>query len=177
MRQFITLPNILTFSRIPLAFVFMFLLFADRVLWALVVLIVAAISDLEGFIARKKGVSSDFGAFFDPFCDKFFMIIAVVGITLYYKLELWQVFMILFREFFVLAYMMSLVFMGYKNTARVVKARIFGKIATTLQFISVFLLMTGNELFTLSVYLTFVFSFLASFDYMLKLKMNFHLLK
>ncbi len=177
MRQFITLPNILTFSRIPLAFVFLFFLFADKVLWALIVLIVAAISDLEGFIARKKGTSSDFGAWFDPFADKFFMIIAVVGITLYYKLELWHVFMILFREFFVLIYMLSLVFMGYKRTAKVVKARIFGKVATTLQFITVFLLMIGSGLFTLSVYLTFLFSFLASFDYLLKLKMNFHLLK
>lgn len=177
MRSLLTLPNILTFSRIPLAFVFVWLLFLDKMLGALIVLIIAAVSDLEGFIARTKGETSDFGAWFDPFADKFFMIIAIAGVTLYYKLELWHVFMILFREFFVLIYMLSLVFMGYKKTAQVVKARIFGKIATTLQFITILLLMIGSSLFITSVYLTFGFSFLASLDYLLKLKKNFHLLR
>ncbi len=160
-----------------MAFVFVWLLFLDKTLGALIVLTIAAVSDLEGFIARTKGATSDFGAFFDPFCDKFFMIIAVASVTLYYRLELWHVFMILFREFFVLTYMLSLVFLGYKKTARVVKARIFGKVATTLQFATVFLLLIDSRLFTTMVYLTFVFSFLASLDYLLKLRMNFHLLK
>jgi len=177
MRALLTLPNLLTLSRIPLAFVFVWLLFLDKTLGALIVLIIAAISDLEGFIARTKGTTSDFGAFLDPFCDKFFMIIAVAGVTLYYRLELWHVFMLLFREFFVLVYMLSLVFMGYRKTARVVKARIFGKIATILQFVAVFLMLLENSLFTPVVYLTFIFSFLASLDYLRKLRMNFHLLR
>jgi len=173
----LTLPNIMSSLRIPLAFVFLWLLFADNTKGAIIVLIISALSDLEGFVARKTKQTSDFGAFYDPFCDKFFMIVVIFTVKLYFDLDFWKVFMLLFREFFVMIYMMSLVVMGVKNLTRVVKARIFGKIATTMQFISVFLLLVNSNLFDKSVMVTFVFCVFASLDYLLKLKKSFHTTK
>ena len=79
------LPNILTLSRIPMMFVIVGLMYADRAFagWtgaatgAFGLFIAAAISDwLDGAIARRRGTVSNFGKFMDALTDK----ILVIGI-------------------------------------------------------------------------------------------------
>lgn len=69
-----TLPNLLTLSRIPLMFVIVALMYGDgrgASTAAFVLFIAAAISDwLDGAIARKRGVVSNFGKFMDALTDK-----------------------------------------------------------------------------------------------------------
>ena len=79
------LPNLLTLSRIPLMFVIVGLMWVDNELerWtgaatlAFWLFIVAAITDwLDGSIARKRGIVSNFGKFMDALTDK----VLVLGI-------------------------------------------------------------------------------------------------
>ena len=72
------LPNILTLSRIPLMFVIvglMYVGFAGAATIAFWLFIAAAISDwLDGSIARKRGIVSNFGKFMDALTDKILVI-------------------------------------------------------------------------------------------------------
>ncbi len=68
------LPNILSFLRILLVPIFLWLYFQPDMLirfLGILVFILAALTDLlDGYIARKKGFQTPFGAFLDPLADK-----------------------------------------------------------------------------------------------------------
>src|SRR5262245_34137786 len=67
----LNLPNALTASRLVLAFVLFWLIAVKSWYPALGVFIVAAITDwLDGYLARKQGLTSAFGRNFDPLVDK-----------------------------------------------------------------------------------------------------------
>lgn len=64
-------PNILTATRLGLAVVLFALITLESWLLALVVFVIAAITDwLDGFVARRQGLTSAFGRNFDPLVDK-----------------------------------------------------------------------------------------------------------
>ncbi len=98
-------PNYLTLSRIVLTFVIMALLFTrDFVLAcvAFLLFVLACATDfLDGWVARKKGLISDFGKIMDPLADK----VLVVGLFLtFVQLQLvgaWVVVVIIVREFLI----------------------------------------------------------------------------
>jgi CDP-diacylglycerol---glycerol-3-phosphate 3-phosphatidyltransferase len=83
------LPNLLTLSRIPLMFLIAALLLlpaedAPPVFgtMALVVFIVAGLTDwLDGYIARKRRLVSNFGVYMDALSDKIFMLGAMVTLV------------------------------------------------------------------------------------------------
>jgi CDP-diacylglycerol--glycerol-3-phosphate 3-phosphatidyltransferase len=65
------LPNQLTTSRFVLALLLFVLIGCEYWLWCLVVFTVAAITDwLDGYLARKQGLSSTLGRNLDPLVDK-----------------------------------------------------------------------------------------------------------
>src|SRR5205814_5143530 len=65
------LPNMLTAARLGLAIVLFALIAAESWLLALIVFVVAAFTDwLDGFVARRQGLTSAFGRNFDPLVDK-----------------------------------------------------------------------------------------------------------
>ncbi len=68
------LPNLITLSRILLAFLFIPVFLKHNFASALVIFFVASISDFfDGYIARKFGSVSKFGAMIDPIADKILM--------------------------------------------------------------------------------------------------------
>src|SRR6516165_4332768 len=65
------LPNQLTAARLGLAIVLFFLIAGESWLWCVVVFAVAALTDwLDGYLARKQGLTSALGRVFDPLVDK-----------------------------------------------------------------------------------------------------------
>ncbi len=83
-----SLPNLLTVSRLILAFVFFLILGwyrfpsgPDWAIWAAtVIFIIAAATDyLDGYLARRWQVESQFGRIMDPFCDK----VLILGAFIY----------------------------------------------------------------------------------------------
>lgn len=64
-------PNQLTLARFVLSIVLFLLISLGAWVWCVLVFAVAAVTDwLDGFIARKMGISSAFGRNFDPLVDK-----------------------------------------------------------------------------------------------------------
>ena len=138
------IPNLLTSSRILLVPVFLYCLFSDfshGKLLALIVFITASITDaFDGKIARKHNTVSKFGIYFDPFADKFlvlsafyaFMFIPILSTTV----KLWMIILISFRDILVT---LLRTIMQYKGITMITSK--FGKLKTTLQLITIHLIL------------------------------------
>jgi CDP-diacylglycerol--glycerol-3-phosphate 3-phosphatidyltransferase len=73
-RQVFNLPNQLTAARFVLAIVLFGLIYAESWLWCLVVFALAALTDwLDGYLARRQGLTSTLGRLLDPLVDKVLM--------------------------------------------------------------------------------------------------------
>lgn len=100
------LPNLLTVVRILLVPVFLVLLVGQggvdptwRV-WAFVVFILAMFTDwIDGTLARRWNMITDFGKIADPIADKALMAAALIGLWVVGTLPLWVPIVILVREF------------------------------------------------------------------------------
>jgi len=84
------LPNIITLSRIALVPVFILVLVNRHYDWALAIFLVAGASDaLDGYLAKRLGVQSRFGAILDPAADKLLLVTAYVMLTILGHIPFW----------------------------------------------------------------------------------------
>ena len=100
------LPNKLTMLRILLIPVFMVFVELDslpgHMLWAFAVFVAASLTDMiDGKIARKYNLITDFGKFMDPLADKILVTAALVYFIPLGLAPAWVVILILAREFLV----------------------------------------------------------------------------
>lgn len=150
-------PNKLTILRILMTPIFMVALlisFPHNILVALLLFIAASVTDaIDGNMARKYNLITDFGKFLDPLADKMLTTAAFlcfiqlgwgVGIT-------WITFIVLVREFFITS--LRLVSLG---SGKVVAANIWGKLKTISQMVSIITVMAFE-------YFINTFAFLAPF--------------
>lgn len=131
----VTVPGILSLLRLPLAVLFVVVL--DRPWAALTVLTVAGISDVvDGWYARKFGLTSATGAALDPITDKSFAITVAVALVIRDKLSLGETLLINVRELGELPLVLWILWSHPARLRRVdhASANIPGKIATVLQF-------------------------------------------
>lgn len=98
-------PNALTVLRILLVPVFLILLLADgghdltTRWWALVVFLLAMLTDkIDGDLARKYNLITNFGKIADPIADKSLMAAALIGLALVSELPWWVPVVILVRD-------------------------------------------------------------------------------
>lgn len=129
------LPNALTLVRLMCVPVVGVLLFMDQPIArdaAAVVFVAAAVTDfIDGAIARRRGITSDFGALLDPIADKALITVALVGLSVLGDLAWWITAVILIREFAVTALRLSVLRYG------VIPASRGGKIKTVVQIIAI----------------------------------------
>ncbi|MGC0363660.1 CDP-diacylglycerol--glycerol-3-phosphate 3-phosphatidyltransferase [Rhodococcus sp. 27YEA15] len=99
------IANILTMIRIVLVPVFLLALFADDGhstgwrLGAMGIFVVAAITDrIDGQLARKYGLVTDFGKLMDPIADKALIGAALIGLSMLGDLSWWVTGVIIARE-------------------------------------------------------------------------------
>ena len=99
------LANKITMLRIILAFVFAFLFLPglDKIWWikliALIIFIFAAISDfLDGFIAKRDNMVTDFGRLMDPIADKILVLAAFAAFVQLQLIDAWMFIIIVSRE-------------------------------------------------------------------------------
>lgn len=79
----LTIPNLLTFLRMALIPVFASLLFYGNSHWALLVFVIAGVSDgIDGFVARRFEQESELGTIIDPIADKLLMTVAFIVLSL-----------------------------------------------------------------------------------------------
>ncbi len=93
------IPNILTLSRIAAAPVLILLLREENFELALILFILAGITDgLDGWIAKRFNYTSQLGARLDPLADKIIILSAYVMLVLVGTLDFWLVTLVIFRD-------------------------------------------------------------------------------
>ena len=79
----LTIPNLLTFLRMALIPVFASLLFYEYSTLALIVFVIAGVTDgIDGFVARRFKQESELGTIIDPIADKLLMTTAFIILTM-----------------------------------------------------------------------------------------------
>lgn len=139
------LPNKLTMFRICMVPVFLVLLCVNlpmsdtamRLATAIVFAITSLTDMIDGKIARKYNLITDFGKFMDPLADKFLVMSAMLGILVRFDylrpVFVWAAAIVIFREFAVTS--LRLVVAG--KSGIVVAAAWLGKVKTTLQMVCI----------------------------------------
>lgn len=133
------LANKLTMFRVVLVPFFLAAMSADvipmRFLWALVIFILASITDmLDGKIARKYNMVTNFGKFLDPLADKILVAGALICFVELGWTRAWIVAVIMMREFAVSGVRLA-ASTGEKKT--VIAANIWGKLKTAFTMIAI----------------------------------------
>ena len=133
------LPNKLTILRMILIIPFLLVLYLDvpyATYWALGIFIVASLTDmLDGKIARKRNLITDFGKFMDPLADKMLVTAAMVWFVEIGQMAGWALLVVLLREFAV-----SGLRMVASDKGRVIAAGWSGKIKTASTMVCVVLM-------------------------------------
>ena len=136
------LPNKLTLLRIIMIPVFVVLLYLDfpfNNLVALAVFILASITDtLDGYIARKYNLITDFGKFMDPIADKLLVTAAMLVFVDWHMMPAWVVIVVVAREFIV-----SALRLVAANNGRVIAAGWSGKVKTASTMVCICIMLLG----------------------------------
>lgn len=134
------LPNKLTVGRIllvPLFAAALLIPFPMHTLAALLLFIAASVTDLlDGKIARKNDLVTDFGKFADPLADKILVLSALLCFVQLGWCDCVAVIIVLFREFTVTSIRLIAASKG-----KVVAANIWGKVKTVTQMVAIIVIM------------------------------------
>ena len=167
------LPNKLTMLRIFLVPIFVVLLLnpflKEGTKWlTLTIFLIACLTDfLDGRIARKRNLITNFGKFMDPLADKLLVCSALVVLTGLGRIPSWFVTIIIAREFVVSGLRLIAVDNGI-----VIAASWWGKFKTTFQMLYIILvLMDLQELDIITIiafWLTLALTVISMVDYLWK---------
>lgn len=151
------LPNKLTVFRMILILPFVLLLLGGFHEWgwftavfggimeyvdyiALAVFIIASLTDLlDGKIARKYNLITNFGKFMDPLADKLLVCAAMICLVEMGRLAAWIVIIIISREFIISGFRLVA-----SDKGVVIAASYWGKFKTTFQMVMICLLIVNN---------------------------------
>ena len=99
------IPNILTLSRLFLAFPLILFLELNKINYVFALVVLGGITDYyEGFFARKLNLKTKFGAILDPLTDKVFLLIPLLWLCKIDLIPFWSLAIILFRELIISAF-------------------------------------------------------------------------
>ncbi len=145
----------------------------DAGMYASVALFVAAsLTDLlDGKIARRYNLVTNFGKFMDPLADKLLVSAALICLTAQGRLAAWISIIIISREFIISGFRLVA-----SDNGIVIAASYWGKFKTTFQMIMIVMLILnyGNEAYqvcaTIITYVALLLTLISLFDYIAKNK-------
>ena len=171
------LPNKLTLFRVILIPFFVFFLLAPYFegygnYVAVVIFIIASITDfLDGKIARKYNLVTNFGKFMDPLADKLLVSSALISLIALNKIPAWIVIVIIAREFIISGFRLVAADNGV-----VIAASYWGKFKTAFQMVTVIVLILNipGKVFvligTVLIYISLALTVISLIDYLAKNK-------
>lgn len=173
------LPNKLTMGRIFAIPVFIVVLLMDYRYAAAIIFILAALTDmLDGKIARKYNLVTNFGKLMDPLADKLLVMAALICLAELGDVPGWMVIIILGREFIITGMRQVAAAQGI-----VIAAGTTGKIKTATQMIAIPLLILNNWPFsmlpfclpmdTIFLWIALVMTIVSGTEYIVKNKQLF----
>lgn len=169
------LPNKLTLFRVILIVPFVVFLLtgiggkaSDWI--ALAIFIVASLTDLlDGKIARKYNLVTNFGKFMDPLADKLLVCSAMICLIELERIPAWVVIVIIAREFIISGFRLIA-----SDNHIVIAASYWGKFKTTFQMIMVCLMIANISalrlLTQIVMWIALVLTIVSLVDYMIKNK-------
>ena len=136
-----TTASKITLARVALIPVFMIFLLLGWNWVALVVFILASLTDfVDGYVARHYNQISDFGKFLDPLADKLLVVAALLIFLQWGRIPAWMVMVVLTREFAVTGLRLIAV-----QTGRVIAAGWSGKIKTASTMVGLCVMMAVSH--------------------------------
>ena len=145
----LTLANQITLLRMFLIPAFVILLTYDLPGWALLVFVVAGVTDaLDGIVARVGNQRTSLGAWLDPMADKLllvttFVVLTVPGTHLVNRFPLWLTVLVISRDVVIV---LTVAVVSMVMGTRTFRPSIWGKAATAIYLVSCVVLMWFNYL-------------------------------
>jgi len=135
---------------------------------AAVIFVVASLTDLlDGKIARKYNLVTNFGKFMDPLADKLLVCSALICMVELNQLPAWMVIVIISREFIISGFRLVA-----SDKGVVIAASYWGKWKTTFQMIGVVLLILNIEklsvVTTIVIWIALILTVISLIDYIVK---------
>ena len=162
------IPNMLTLLRIIMIPIFYIIFFSDitnNSLFAALIFIIASLTDwLDGFLARKWKVVTNFGKIMDPLADKLLVMTALVCLLTSFRIPAWAVIVILSREMAITGLRIIAASEGV-----IVAADKLGKFKTVFQMFAIVLLLLNNFIGIYMLYIAILFTVLSGIDYIIKM--------
>ena len=168
------LPNKLTVLRVIMIPFFVVMLMLDgganqmyRYIAAAIFIIASFTDFLDGSIARKYGLVTNFGKFMDPLADKLLVCSALICLIELGQLPAWMVLIIISREFIISGFRLVA-----SNNGVVIAASYWGKWKTVFQMISVILLIVNVEALSMitniALWIALALTVISLVDYIVK---------
>lgn len=170
------LPNKLTVLRVLMIPFFVVFMLMDIVpgmdKWiALAIFVVASLTDLlDGKIARKYNLVTNFGKFMDPLADKLLVSSAMICLVEMGRLPAWIVIIIISREFIISGFRLVA-----SDSGIVIAASYWGKFKTVLQMVMIIVMIMDlgpsfAMLETILIYVALILTVVSLIDYVAKNK-------
>lgn len=179
------LPNKLTIIRVILIIPFVLLLLGGYGGWSIfagiagytdilacIIFVVASLTDfLDGYIARKYNLVTNFGKFMDPLADKLLVCAALICLVDMGRISSWIVIVIMSREFIISGFRLIA-----SDNGVVIAASYWGKFKTTFQIFMIILLILNIQnsvmqlITTVIIYIALILTVVSLIDYIIKNK-------
>jgi cardiolipin synthase (CMP-forming) len=135
-RRIFTVPNQITLLRLGFLPIFLTLIAYQKYRWALLVLVVAGLSDaIDGLLARKLNQRSSLGAYLDPIADKLLLSSSFIILAYKTRIAWWTTIIVISRDILMLTVATVIILIsGY----RPFPPSILGKLTTFFEIVLVF---------------------------------------
>jgi cardiolipin synthase (CMP-forming) len=135
-RRIFTVPNQITLLRLGFLPIFLTLIAYQRYRWALLVLVVAGLSDaIDGLLARRLNQRSSLGAYLDPIADKLLLSSSFIILAYKTRIAWWTTIIVISRDILMLTVATVIILIsGY----RPFPPSILGKLTTFFEILLVF---------------------------------------
>ena len=167
------LPNKLTILRVIMIPFFVFFMMYDVAgeasKWiSLILFILASLTDLlDGYLARKYDIVTNFGKFMDPLADKLLVCAAMICLVGMGKLSAVIVTVIISREFIISGFRLIA-----SDSGTVIAASYWGKFKTVFQMLMICLLIADigaiQIVTSITVYIALILTIVSLIDYLIK---------
>ena len=162
------LPNKITITRILMVPIFIWVLISgmenSRIIASFIFILASVTDFLDGYLARKYNLVSDFGKLMDPMADKILVASALIAMVQLGRISVWPVVIILAREFLITSFRSLAASKGL-----VISASIWGKIKTNTQIVAIILLtLTNNLIGDIALWVSVAFTIMSAVDYIAK---------
>jgi cardiolipin synthase len=142
--EVLNIPNLLSFLRIALVPVFLWLLLEELFLAAITVLAVAGLTDfLDGYLARKLNQTTKLGKMLDPVADRLYIFATLLALSATGYVPWWLAGLVILRDFLMLVSLPILASVGYRS----LPVHYLGK-ASTFALLYSFPLLLMGKIFT-----------------------------